>query len=605
MATAGAQAAAGRTQLDLEQERQTRYWRTLFWLLRHFRPYRGRLALAVVAMLAYSGTVVALPWAVKQAIDHLGATPGGDLLGFAASVGLFGLIAAARLATGLFHSRTMVTIAEWVVFDIRTKLVAHAQRLSMSFYDRHQVGKIMSRVQNDVEQLADALWVVAPSAVNFISVVGIAAAMLALDALLAGITLAFVALLIPSLAFWRRIAHRPIRRSRETIAEVNASIQENVAGIRVVQSLNRQQQNTRAFQDVNQINLRAALRSARYRYGLWPSVELLAALALAVIILVIGQGIGASLSAGLLVAFALYIERLFEPIGDLTGEFGQLTRALVAADRAVELLEVEPEVRTAPDAIALPPVSGRVRYENVSFEYEPGKPVLRDISVAVEPGETVALVGPTGSGKTTFVSLLMRLYDVTSGRITVDRQNLRNITLDSLTHQIGIVPQEPFLFSATVRENIRHNQTDLTEDDIADAAKAAGAHEFITRLPDGYNTVLEERGGNLSVGQRQLISFARAVARDPRILILDEATANVDTETELHIQQALQTLSRGRTSLVIAHRLATVRRADSIVVLDEGRVLDSGRHEDLYERCDLYRQLCDMQFLRPKDTAID
>ena len=591
MATPALQATGGGARLDRDHVRHTRYWRTLRWLLGYFRPYRGRVAVAAVAMLAYSGTVVALPWAVKQAIDNLVTPPGGGMLGLAAAVGLFGLIAAARFAAGLTHGRIMVRISEWVLFDIRTQLFAHAQRLSMSFYDRHQVGKIMSRVQNDVQQLEDSLWTLTLSVANFISVLGIAAAMLALDALLAAITLAFVALLIPSLLFWQRIAHRPIRRAQETIAEVNSSIQENVAGIRVVQSLNRQQQNTRGFRGVNRKYLDAGLRSARYRYGLWPSVELLATLALAFVVLVIGQGVGASLSAGLLIAFALYIERLFEPIRDLTGEFGQLTRTLVAADRAVELLEVTPEVRTAPDAVALPPVVGRVQYENVQFEYEPGQPVLRDISVAVEPGESVAVVGPTGSGKTTLVSLLLRLYDVTSGRVTVDGHDLRDVTLDSLARQISIVPQEPYLFSATVRENIRHNRTDLTDSDVVNAAQAAGAHTFISRLTDGYDTVLEERGGNLSVGQRQLISFARAIARNPRILILDEATANVDSETELHIQQALQTLLRGRTSFVIAHRLSTVRDADRILVLDDGRLVEQGTHEELLEMQGLYYRL--------------
>ena len=591
MAAPVKQAAGGGTRLDLGEERQTRYWRTLVRLVRYALPYRSRVALAIVTMFAYSGAVVALPWTVRLAIDGQVMSDEGTLGGLASVVGLFCLVAAVRFAMGVVHSRTMVKVGQWVLFDVRTRLFEHAQDLSMSFYDRNQVGRIMSRVQNDVQQLEESLSVLVLSLASFVSVVGIAGAMLAMDVLLAAVTLALVAVLIPSLLFWRRFAQQPIRRARETIADVNSSVQENIAGIRVVQSLNRQQQNTRGFQEVNRENLDASLKSARYRYGLWPSVELLKALAIAMIVFVGGRMIGVSQEVGLLVAFALYAERLFEPIRDLTGDFGHLTGSLVAADRVFELLDVRPDVAAAPGAVALPPVAGRVRYENVSFHYEAGSPVLRGLDLDVEPGETVALVGPTGAGKTTFVSLLMRLYDVTGGRITVDGHDVRELMPDSLSRQIGMVPQEPFLFSATVSENIRYNRTDLTDADIVGASKAVGAHEFIMRMKDGYDTELEERGGNLSVGQRQLISFARALARDPRILILDEATANVDTETELKIQQALAELLQGRTSFVIAHRLSTVRNADRIVVMDGGSIVEQGMHDALLANEGLYHRL--------------
>ena len=589
-AQAGQTRGSGR--LDLDHERSIRYWQTLVRLLGYARPYRGQVALALAAMLAYSGTIMALPWTVKRAIDGQVMSDDGSFAGLAAAVGLFCLVALLRFAMGVVHSRVLVKVGESLILDIRTRLFEHIQALSMSFYDRNQTGRVMSRIQNDVSELSQALLaVLAYALADLISVVGIAIAMVLMDAQLAAITLGMVALLIPSLMFWRRFAQPHIRRARMTIAGVNSSIQENVAGIRVVQSLNRQQQNAHTFRAVNRENLDAALKSARYRYGLWPSVELLAVLATAIVIYVGGQMIGASLEVGLLVAFALYIGRLFDPIRDLTGEFGNLTGSLVAADRVFELLDVRPDVPTAADALVLPPVIGSIRYDNVSFHYEQGLPVLREVSLDVEPGETVALVGPTGAGKTTFVSLLMRLYDVGEGRITIDGHDLREVNPDSLSRQISAVPQEPFLFSATVRENIRYNRTDLTDAEVVEAAKAVGAHGFIARMKDGYDTELEERGANLSMGQRQLISFARALARDPRILILDEATANVDTETELHIQQALESLMRGRTSFVIAHRLSTVLNADRIVVLDGGRIVEQGTHSELLAKQGLYNEL--------------
>ena len=493
-AQAGQTRGSGR--LDLDHDRRISYWQTLLRLLEYARPYRGQIALALAAMLVYSGTMMALPWTIKRAIDGHVMSEDGSFAGLAAAVGLFCLVALLRFAMGVVHSRLLVRFGESLILDIRTRLFEHIQALSMSFYDRNQAGRVMSRVQNDVMELSQALFAVLAFALaDLVSVVGIAIAMVLMDALLAGIALGMVALLIPSLMFWRRFAQPHISRARVTVAGVNSSIQENVAGIRVVQSLNRQRHNAGTFRAVNNENLEAALKSARYRYGLWPSVELLAVLATAIVIYVGGQMIGTSLEVGLLVAFALYIDRLFEPIRDLTGEFGQLTGSLVAADRVFELLDITPDVPTAADALVLPPVTGSIRYENVSFHYEQGSPVLRDVSLDVEPGETVALVGPTGAGKTTFVSLLMRLYDTVEGRITIDGHDLREVNPDSLSRQISAVPQEPFLFSATVRENIRYNRTDLADTEVVEAAKAVGAHGFITRMKDGYDTELEERGG--------------------------------------------------------------------------------------------------------------
>ena len=462
----------GAARLDLDEDRRISYWRTLVRLLGYARPYRGKIALALAAMLAYSGTMMALPWTVKLAIDGQVMSDDGSFAGLAAAVGLFCLVALLRLATGVVHSRVLVRVGESLILDIRTRLFEHIQALSMSFYDRNQAGRVMSRVQNDTMELSQALFAVLAFALaDLFSVVGIAIAMLLMDATLAAITLGMVALLIPSLVFWRRFAQPHLRRARVTVAGVNSGIQENVAGIRVVQSLNRQRHNASTFGAVNKENLDAALKSARYRYGLWPSVELLAVIAMAIVIYVGGRMIGTSLEVGLLVAFALYIDRLFEPIRDLTGEFGQLTGSLVAADRVFELLDVAPDVATAPDAIALPPVTGRVKYENVSFHYAPESPVLRDISLDVEPGETVALVGPTGAGKTTLVSLLMRLYDVAEGRITIDGHDVRDVRPDSLSRQISAVPQEPL---PVLRDRAREHPV---QPDRLDRRRGGGGRE--------------------------------------------------------------------------------------------------------------------------------
>ena len=409
---------------------------------------------------------------------------------------------------------------------------------------------------------------------------------------LAIITLSVVPLLFVVLTVWQRYAKLSFMRVRSAIAEVNSGLQENITGVRVVQSLNRQGVNIRRFGEANHEHLDANLQAGRFSAALLPSVEVLTAMGLALVVFFGGAMVlDGNLEVGALIAFALYIQRFFEPIRNLTMEYGQLQRAMASGARIFELLDTEPEVVDAPSPVRLDKVRGEVRYEGVGFQYGSEPAVLQDVNLDIRAGETIALVGPTGAGKTTLVSLLMRLYDVTEGRITIDGHDLRDVSLDSLARQLSVVPQEPFLFSGTVRENIRYNKAEASDEDVERAARAVGAHDFISRMENGYDTPLQERGGNLSIGQRQLISFARALAADPRILILDEATANIDTHTEMLIQEALGELLRDRTALVIAHRLSTIRNSDRIIVVDQGRLVEQGNHAELIAMDGLYARL--------------
>ena len=582
---------AGRIGLDQEDDSDRMYDHTVVTrLFKYLLPHWPRLLLTIVAVMVYTGTVVALPWMVALIIDRY--VRAGDLPGLNVVVPIFVGLALIQYGSQYVHLRAMAFVGQKVLYTLRAGLFRHLQSLSMSFYNKNEVGRVMSRVQNDVQQLQEFLSIVIVTAADVLSLGGIITAMMLMNARLAGITLLIIPLLFVMIAVWQRFARHAFMRARRAISAVNADLQENISGVRVVQSMNREGANIRSFGAANSENLGANLEAGRMQAVLFPSVEFLSALGLALVIFFGGSLVlREEIEVGVLVAFALYIQRFFEPVLNLTMQYGSLQRAMASGARIFELMDVEPEVVDRPGGRKVEAVSGDVRFEGVGFHYVEGEPVLQDVDLHVPAGQTVALVGPTGAGKTTIVSLLMRFYDVTEGRVLLDGADIRDISLDSLSTQMSIVPQEPYLFSGTVRENIRYNRTGASDEDVVRAATAVGAHDFIVRLEKGYDTPLQERGGNLSVGQRQLISFARALVADPRVLLLDEATANIDTYTEMLIQRALDELLRGRTAIVIAHRLSTIRNADRIVVLDQGRIVEEGIHTDLVERDGLYARL--------------
>ena len=582
---------AGQAGLEQDDEGGQIYDHTVVTrLFRYLLPYWPRLLITLAAVMVYTGAIVALPWTIALIIDRY--VRAGDLSGLNVIVPIFVGIAFLQYVSQYVYLMAMALVGQKVLYKLRVGLFRHLQGLSMNFYNKNEVGRVMSVVQNDVQQLQEFLSIVIVTFADVLSLGGIIAAMVIMDAQLALITLLVIPLLVVMMAIWQRSARRAFMRARQAISAVNAGLQENISGVRAVQSMNREDANIRSFGVANSENLGANLEAGKMQAALFPAVEILSALALALVIFFGGSRVlDNAIEVGVLIAFALYIQRFFEPVMNLTMQYGSLQRAMASGSRIFEMMDVEPEVMDRPGSRTTVAATGDVRFEGVDFHYLEGDPILRDISFHVPAGHKVALVGPTGAGKTTLLSLLMRFYDVTKGRVLLDGVDIRDITLDSLSRQISIVPQEPYLFSGTVRENIRYNRVEATDEEVVRAAKAVGAHDFIENLEKGYDTPLQERGGNLSVGQRQLISFARALVADSRVLLLDEATANVDTYTEMLIQKALDELLRGRTAIIIAHRLSTIRNADQIVVLDQGRVTETGRHHDLLAKGGLYAQL--------------
>ena len=566
-------------------------------LLTYLKPQRHDVSIAVGAVLVYTASNVAIPLLLMLGIN--GFVNDGDLSGLHMMALVFLAVTLTHFGANYVQFVYMPRVGQRILYDLRTQMFNHLQSLSPAFFHRTPVGRIMSRNTSDVHQLQETFELLVQSVADILSLVGIVILMLVVlpamglaDWRLALICLSVVPVLFLILGYWQKFARRSFTRIRRAIAMVNGEYNQNITGVRVVESLNRQGENLKHFDGLNYEHLEANLQASRFSGSLQPIVEILTGFSMGVVVVLGGYMVlGGGLEWGVLVAFALWIQRFFEPIRNLTMQYSQLQRAMASGVRIFEIIDLQPEVKDVPEAPEMPPIRGEVRYEGVGFYYVPGVDVLKDINVHMSPGETVALVGATGAGKSTFVTLLTRFADVTGGKITVDGHDIKEVTRRSLVSQMSMVLQEPYLFSGTVNENIRYSHEEVSDEEIVGAAKAVGAHDFVMALENGYDSELAERGTNLSVGQRQLISFARAIVGDPRILILDEATANIDTHSEIMIQKALRQVLKGRTSIVIAHRLSTIRGADKIVVLDHGNVVESGKHEELLGRNGPYARL--------------
>jgi ATP-binding cassette, subfamily B, multidrug efflux pump len=595
---------------------------TLRRLLRYFAPYAGLLAIVGALVVLNSFIEVFGPYAMGVSVDQFivpkeGPRPAwlawlappeiGRVAGLSRLMILLLISYLIRWFSMAGQGYMMNVMGQKFLFKLRTEILERIHTLSLKFFDQREAGDLMSRLVNDTQVINQVFTGGVVRLLGFsLTLVGIVFSMFGAKWDLALVSFAILPVMILATSTFSKRARVAFRKTRETIGNVSSELQENIAGVREVQAFARERESVAEFRQINRENRDANVHAQTLTSAFTPALDVMSTAALA---LVLGYGgwaaISGRVSVGLVVSFMVYVQRFYRPIQMISGLWTQMQSALAGAERIFELLDTQPEIVDAPDAEELPPAEGRIAFEGVHFAYKPDEPVLQDINFVAEPGQTVALVGPTGAGKTSIVSLLMRFYDVLEGRIVVDGRDIRQVKQASLRRQMGMVLQDTFLFSGTVMDNIRYGRLDATDEEVFEAARLANADAFIRRLPEGYETNIGERGHNLSQGQRQLLAIARAILDDPRILILDEATSSVDTRTELLIQEALGNLLRGRTSIVIAHRLSTIRNADQVLVLEHGAIVERGTHASLMDRQGRYYDLYMSQFRREEQQEVE